>query len=163
MKSRWPEVKEKLSLIEGWAMDGLYEKDIYKKLGISHQTFEKFKKDHVELVEALKKGKEKADYEVQNATFKLATGYTVKVKKNIKLKKAYYDERGKKVEEEYIKEVEDEQYIPPNAATQMFWLKRRTPEKWGDRTKFEESGENGVIFIPEAVLKDVENGAENIE
>lgn len=163
MKSKWPEVAEKLDLIKGWAMDGLYEKQICKNLGISHQTMNKFKNEHVELVEALKKGKEIADYEVQNATFKLATGYTVKVKKNIKLKKSYYDEKGKKVEEEYIQEVEDEQYIPPNAATQMFWLKKRTPDKWGDKTAIEENGESGVVFIPSAEPDETGNGADIVE
>ena len=163
MKNRWPEIKEKLALIEGWAMNGLYEKDICKNLGISHQTMNKYKKEHVELVEALKKGKEISDLKVQNATYMLATGYTVKVKKHIKLKKIYYDKKGKKVEEEYTQAVEDEQYIPPNATTQMFWLKKRMPEKWGDKTPIEDNGDNGVVLMPRTDISKGGNGADDGE
>ncbi len=66
-KSKWEEVKEKLVLVEGWARDGLIDEQIANNLGISKTTFYKFKDEHSELSELLKKGKEVVDYQVENA------------------------------------------------------------------------------------------------
>ncbi len=71
-KSKWEEVKEKLVLVEGWARDGLTNEQIADNLGISKTTFYKFKDEHSELSELLKKGKEVIDYQVENALLKNA-------------------------------------------------------------------------------------------
>ena len=71
-KSKWEEVKEKLVLVEGWARDGLTDEQIANNLGISKTTFYKFKDEHSELSELLKKGKEVVDYQVENALLKNA-------------------------------------------------------------------------------------------
>lgn len=71
-KSKWEEVKEKLVLVEGWARDGLTDEQIANNLGISKTTFYKFKDEHSELSELLKKGKEVIDYQVENALLKNA-------------------------------------------------------------------------------------------
>lgn len=66
-KSKWELVEDKLELIEGWARDGFTDEQIYKKLGIGKTTFYKLAKEHTELSEHLKKGKEVIDYQVENA------------------------------------------------------------------------------------------------
>lgn len=71
-KSKWEQVKNKLILVEGWARDGLTDIQIADNLGISKTTFYKFKNEHSELSELLKKGKEIIDYEVENALLKNA-------------------------------------------------------------------------------------------
>lgn len=71
-KSKWEEVKEKLVLVEGWARDGLTDEQIANNLGISKTTFYKFKDEHSELSELLKKGKKVVDYQVENALLKNA-------------------------------------------------------------------------------------------
>lgn len=71
-KSKWEQVKEKLILIEGWARDGLTDEQIANNLGISKTTFYKFKDEHSELSELLKKGKEVVDYQVENALLQSA-------------------------------------------------------------------------------------------
>lgn len=71
-KSKWEQVKDKLILVEGWARDGLTDVQIAENLGISKTTFYKFKSEHSELSELLKKGKEVVDYEVENALLKNA-------------------------------------------------------------------------------------------
>lgn len=71
-KSKWEQVKNKLILIEGWARDGLTDEQISNNLGISKTTFYKFKNEHFELSELLKKGKEVVDYQVENALLKNA-------------------------------------------------------------------------------------------
>lgn len=71
-KSKWEEVKDKLLLVEGWARDGLTDEQIANNLGISKTTFYKFKDEHSELSELLKKGKEVIDYQVENALLRNA-------------------------------------------------------------------------------------------
>ena len=71
-KSKWEQVKNKLMLVEGWARDGLTDKQIANNLNISEDTFYEYKKRYSEFSESLKKGKEIVDYEVENALLKTA-------------------------------------------------------------------------------------------
>lgn len=63
---------ENLTLIKGWARDGLTNEQIAKNMGISVKTLYEWQKTKSEFRNALKKGKEVADYEVENALFKAA-------------------------------------------------------------------------------------------
>lgn len=71
-KSKWEQVKDKLILVEGWARDGLTDEQIANNLGISKDTFYKYKKNYADFSDSLKKGKEVIDYEVENALLKNA-------------------------------------------------------------------------------------------
>ena len=71
-KSKWEEVKNKLTLVEGWARDGLTNEQIAENLNIGKTTFYKMLKEYPELSEHLKKVKEVVDYEVENALLKNA-------------------------------------------------------------------------------------------
>lgn len=71
-KSKWEQVKSKLILVEGWARDGLTNEQIAQNLGINPDTLYKYQKTYPEFSEALKKGKEIVDYEVENALLKNA-------------------------------------------------------------------------------------------
>ena len=60
-------LKENLLLLEGWARDGLTDEQIAKNMGISAKTLWDWKNKHSNICNALKKGKEVVDYEVENA------------------------------------------------------------------------------------------------
>lgn len=62
--------------LEAWARDGLTDEDLAKKLGIVSSTLYEWKKKYSEISEALKRGKEVTDIEVENALLKRALGYT---------------------------------------------------------------------------------------
>ena len=64
--------EEGLVLIGGWARDGLTDEQIASNMGIAVSTLYIWKKEHLEILEALKKGKEVVDYEVENALHKSA-------------------------------------------------------------------------------------------
>jgi hypothetical protein len=68
-------VKPKLLLVAAWARDGLTDVDIAKNLDIGVSTLHAYKKEHPELLESLKRGKEEADVAVENALYKRALGY----------------------------------------------------------------------------------------
>lgn len=59
--------KENLLLLEGWARDGLTDEQIAKNMGITAKTLWEWKKRYDNICNALKKGKEVVDYQVENA------------------------------------------------------------------------------------------------
>ena len=122
------DVKPRLVEIEAWKRDGLTDEQICKNLGIVKDTFYKYKEKYTDFSDALKKGKEVADIEVENALFKRAIGYTYKeVTKEIK------DIDGKK--STFIKEVT--KVVPGDVAAQIFWLKNRKSNNWKDKRENE--------------------------
>ena len=68
---RWLE-PDGLILLEGWARDALTDEQIAQNMGIAVGTLYLWKKSHVEICEALKKGKEVVDFQVENALVQAA-------------------------------------------------------------------------------------------
>lgn len=130
-----------LMLLEAWARDGLSDEQIARKIGISCSTLYEWKKRFSEFSEALARGKEPVDVEVENALHKLALGYTVPVQKTFKVKRVYFDERGRRCEAEELAVGYDEVHVPANVNAQKFWLANRKPEVWREKVEAEVSGE----------------------
>lgn len=61
-----------LLLLEGWARSGLIDEQIAEKIGISRSTLSEWKKKFPDISDALKKGKEIVDYQVEQALLKKA-------------------------------------------------------------------------------------------
>lgn len=61
-----------LLTLEGWARDGLTDEQIAYNIGISVKTLYEWKKAYCNICEALKKGKEVVDYQVENALLRKA-------------------------------------------------------------------------------------------
>ena len=128
-------------------MDGLKDKQIAGNMGISVSTLCEWKNKFSELSEALKKGREVADYIVENELFESCKTRTVTVKKPIKLKKVMVDGK-KRLEEERIEYAEEQVVVPSNVTAQIFWLKNRRPEKWAgvpEETRAEEHDDDGLL------------------
>lgn len=66
---------EGLIRLEGWARDGLTDEQIAKNIGISGGTLYDWKIKYPDFSEALKKGKDVIDREVENALLKRAKGF----------------------------------------------------------------------------------------
>lgn len=58
---------EGLLLLEGWARDGLSDRQIAINMVIGERTLYEWKLKYPQIAQALKKGKEIIDYEVENA------------------------------------------------------------------------------------------------
>ena len=64
--------EEHLLLLEGWARAGLTDEQIAKNIGVRRETIYAWKKQYPNFSNALKKGKEVVDFEVENALLKAA-------------------------------------------------------------------------------------------
>jgi hypothetical protein len=64
--------QDKLILLEGWARDGLTNEQIANNMGINPSTLYDYINKYSKISNALKKGKEVVDFEVENALLKSA-------------------------------------------------------------------------------------------
>ena len=116
--NEWLE-KDKLILLEGWARDGLTDEQIAKNIGINRTTLYDWKKKETNIADALKKGKEVIDFEVENAVLKRALGYE-------------YEEE---TYENGILTKKVKKQVAPDTTAQIFWLKNRQVKKWRDKVE----------------------------
>lgn len=146
--------KEGLTLIEGWARDGLIDEQIAANIGITTTTLYDWKKKYSDFSDALKKGKESSDYEVENALFKSATGYEYEERKEVQ----------EVVDGVMRKRVEiTRKQVPPNATSAIFWLKNRKPDKWRNKQEIEISklrAETKKLEAETARIESQSDGAE---
>lgn len=120
---------EGLTLLNGWAREGLTDEQIAHNCGIKRQTIYDWKKKYPDISDALKKGKEIVDYEVENALLKRAKGYRYKEI----TKEQVLNPITNQYELKITKEVEKE--VVPDTGAAMAWLKNRKPDKWKDKQK----------------------------
>jgi len=134
-------------LAEDYARQGMIDKEIAKKLGISEASYYNYQKEHLEFLEAIKRGKRPVDVEVENALLKRAKGFEYE---EVHVE---YKPKGKEGEEEkksptLIKKIK--KFVVPDTAACAFWLKNRRPDLWKDRQQMEMSGEiKAVLSIKE--------------
>ena len=123
--NEWLE-KDKLISLEGWARDGLTDEQIAKNIGISRASLYEWKKKEVDIFDALKKGKEVIDFEVENALLKRALGYE-------------YEEE---TYENGILTKKVKKQVPPDTTAQIFWLKNRKKEQWREKVEVVKTDED---------------------
>lgn len=144
--------KEGLLRLQGWARDGLTDEQIATNMGISAATLYNWKRDHLEIFEALKDGKDVADRQVENALFKSALGYT-------------FDEVTKELKDDELvvtKVVHKE--VQPNTTAQIFWLKNRKRVEWRDRVENAITGaDGGAVKVETLTESDVDKRIKELE
>ncbi len=116
--------QEGLVKLEGWARDGFTDEQIAGNAGINPATLYVWKQKYPEISEALKRGKEIVDRQVENALLKRALGYR-------------YDEV---TLENGVETKRVTKEVAPDVTAQIFWLKNRKPEAWRDKQNLEVSG-----------------------
>lgn len=126
--------EEGLLQLEAWARNGLTDEQIAANIGIRRETLYAWKKDFPNISNALKRGKEIVDIQVENALLKRALGYTYKET----TREAQFNPQTEKYEMVVTKEVTKE--VVPDTTAQIFWLKNRKPKEWRDKKDVEHSG-----------------------
>ena len=141
---------EGLLKIEGWARDGLIDREIANKIGISERTFTEWKSKFPIMSSVLKKGKDVIDRQVENALLKRALGYEY----TETTREAVKDPDTGDVEMRVTKKVTKQ--VVPDTTAQIFWLKNRKPDKWRGKPAYEDT--SGLDKLA-AILKGLKDNA----
>lgn len=147
--------EEGLTLVAGWARNGLTDQQIAHNMGIAYSTFRVWRDKYAELAAVLKKSKEVVDLEVENALYKSAIGYDYE---EVIVEQT---DGGKK----HVKKTK--KHMPGNTVAQIFWLKNRRPDKWRDKpdvASTEAYEDDGLLAALDAVIDaDMEDDSWMIE
>ena len=149
-KGKYEEWLEPEGLLElqGWARDGLIDEQIAENMGIVPSTLYEWKKKYPNISEALKKGKEVVDRQVENALLKRALGYEYEEKKT----EQWEDAEGNPCEKITV----TRKQIAPDTTAQIFWLKNRKSDVWRDKHEVNSnSGEKAVEKYIRAIEEDM--------
>lgn len=90
-------------------------------------TIHRWKHDHAQFCDSIKRGKDIADAEIAQALYHRAKGYSHKAVK-------MFNNQGEILIEEYT------EHYPPDTGAAMAWLKNRQPKDWRDKQEIEHSG-----------------------
>lgn len=112
-KEEYAELAYKFSLL------GAIDAQLAQLLEISESTLNKWKHDHPEFSESIKRGKEIADVEVVEALRKRAIGYS-------------YEEVKTEESDQGNKRTVTTKAVIPDTTAQIFWLRNRQPDKWSN-------------------------------
>lgn len=129
---------EGLLRIEGWARDGLTDIQIAHNIGVTRKSLHSWKTRFPEIANALKKGKEVVDIQVENALLKRALGYEVT--------EYVIDSDGKK---RAVKK-----QVVPDVTAMIFWLKNRKPQEWRDKRDVQVEGRLPVVLSGDDEIED---------
>lgn len=118
---------EGLTTLTGWARDGLTDDNIAAKMGVCRTTLYDWYNRYPDILNAVKKGKEPVDTQVENALLKRALGYTDEetVTEIIELPGGKQRKQVRKIKKVF----------PPDVTAQIFWLKNRKPKQWRERVE----------------------------
>lgn len=157
---KWLE-PDNLTKLRSWARDGLTNEQIAKKIGVKRQTFQRWVKTYSDISDALKKGKEVVDAEIEENLISTMKKHTLKtttyamVKKDEMVLKAertkfmnmYKLDHPEATKNEILiataenvdvyERIAQRQVVvevDPNVSSMIFWLKNRLPDKYRDQT-----------------------------
>ena len=143
---------EGLLKIEGWARDGLTDKQIAHNMGVSEQTLNVWKKKYPSLFESLKRGKEVIDREVENALLKRALGYS-------------YNEVTQEPDEQgdlTITKIVTKQ-VAPDTTAQIFWLRNRKGMVWSNKDALDAENTKANTALTKAKISMIEGATPNTD
>lgn len=138
--AKWLQADNLLRL-QAWARDGLSDEQIAHNIGITTTTLYDWKKKYPAFSEALARGKEVVDIEVENALLKRAKGYDyIETTSELIADKNAKNKAVMKVTKRVTR------HVPPDVKAIVFWLTNRKPE-WRDKQEKELSGNIGINLV----------------
>lgn len=136
--------------LQGWARDGLTDEQIAQNMGINVSTLYVYKNKYAEIAEALKRGKEVVDREVENALLKRALGYSFQEVTETET------DKGTEVKTTY-------KQMAPDVTAIIFWLKNRKPKDYRDKQEIEVSTNGSFAEMLKAARERGEKNGEKDE
>lgn len=179
---KWLE-PDNLTRLRSWARDGLTNEQIAKKIGVRRQTISEWSKKYPDIADALKKGKEVVDSEIEDSLISVMKKHTITttqykmVKKddfNLKAERSkfaniYKLDHPNATKNEILiataENVEVYEKIPisktvtevdPNTSAIIFWLKNRRPDVYRDQIFQKLNEANARKTLAEAQLSEAQ-------
>ena len=179
---KWLE-PDNLTRLRSWARDGLTNEQIAKKIGVRRQTISEWSKKYPDIADALKKGKEVVDSEIEDSLISVMKKHTITttqykmVKKddfNLKAERSkfanvYKLDHPNATKNEILiataENVEVYEKIPisktvtevdPSTSAIIFWLKNRRPDVYRDQTFQKLNEANARKTLAEAQLSEAQ-------
>lgn len=146
----YTKVEPVLDRIPAWRKQGLTEKQVAEKCGVSYSSINNYKRDFPELMEALATGKEELIEVLEDSLYKKAMGFE-------------YEETETFIEQQNGKEVKRVKKVVkqalPDTGALCFALKNLAPHRWRDRKDYDVEFEDTSDYSPlaEALLKTVDD------
>lgn len=133
--------------VQGWARDGLSNEQIAHNMGVSAKTLCEWQNRFGEFRNAIKKGKEVVDREVENAMLKRALGYEYD-----EITQEPVTDKDTGITEMRVTKRVTKQVVP-DVTAQIFWLKNRKPNEFRDKRDVDLSGH---VELPVVLHDDIE-------
>ena len=177
---KWQE-PDNLVKLQGWARDGLTNEQIAQKIGVRRETISVWCSKYPNIANALKKGKEVIDYEIENSLISTMKKHKIKtttykmVKKDdlvLKVERTKFMNMFKLDHPDATKEqiliaaaenvavyeripmTETVTEVDPNVSSMIFWLKNRKPDVYRDQTFKKLNEANARKAIAEANISE---------
>lgn len=131
---------DNLTLLRGFARNGYTDEEIADKIGIRTSTLYEWKKKYTEISEALKRGKDVIDDEIEETLIKSAMGYSYEEV----TRESQLNPNTGRYELGISKVVTKHQ--PPNVTALIFWLKNRRRETWRDKISKEDLQSQNILL-----------------
>lgn len=179
---KWLE-PDNLTRLRSWARDGLTHEQIAKKIGVRRQTISEWSKKYPDIADALKKGKEVVDSEIEDSLISVMKKHTITTTQYKMVKKDDFKLRAERskfanvykldhpnaTKNEILiataENVEVYEKIPisktvtevdPNTSAIIFWLKNRRPDVYRDQTFQKLNEANARKTLAEAQLSEAQ-------
>lgn len=107
---------------------GATDPELAEALDVDVATINRWKNEHPEFCEAIKKGKSIADANVAERLYQRAMGFE-------------HDSEEIKVADGRIERVPVRKIYPPDPTSAIFWLKNRRPKEWRDKQEIQHTGD----------------------
>lgn len=122
---------EFVELAYNYCLLGAIDTELATFFDVDVDTIHRWKKDHPEFYDSIKKGKAYADAQVASKLYHRANGYE-------------HPEDDIKVCDKEIVITATIKHYPPDTTACIFWLKNRQPEKWRDKQVVESENNHTV-------------------
>lgn len=132
-------------VIGQWARNGLLDKEIAERIGITADTLSVWKRKNEHLRTVLSTNRDISDAAAESALFKRVLGYPA----TETIEELDPDTGKLRVTKRITK------HIPPDTSAIQFYLKNRRPMEWRDRRELEVSGAVPVVLMDDIQTIDV--------